>query len=69
MKRILIGVFCLFVAGFLFVLVFNISETEKLVKYTIEEQRYDQDLFSGLKSHLDKDSLYIFKIGKENPFK
>jgi len=69
MKKILIGVFCLLVAGFLFVLVFNSSETEKLVTYTIEEQRYDQDLFSGLKSHLNEDSLYIFKIGKENPFK
>ena len=69
MKRILIGVFCLFVAGFLFVLVLNNSDSEKLVTYTIKEQRYDQDLFLGLKSHLDKDSLYIFKIGKENPFK
>jgi uncharacterized protein YxeA len=68
-KRILIGIFCLFVAGFLFVLIFNNTEVESPVIYVQQEQRYDQDLFSGLKSHLDNDSLYIFKMGKENPFK
>lgn len=68
-KKIIIGGICLMIVSSLFVLVFKNIEEPISTVYVREGNGYETNMFLNLKSHLKEDSLYIQKVGKENPFK